>query len=200
MEQLRGLGRNGPLIAWGIGESLNIDRQGGVVLPYHGPLPDYLSSFDLVGLRDWGTQYPWAPCPSCLLARFDEPPEISRHEIVVYEHKRIPVPIEGLPRLSNNGSDIEKVLSFLASAEVVITNSYHGAYWATLLGRRVVAIPNMSKMYRLRHAPVLSVAERWRRAVDLAEPYPKALAECRSATLDFYDKVLTLIGSTSYSQ
>lgn len=180
------------LVVWGVGESENVDRKGGSVLPYAGPLPDYLKAFDLVGVRDFGTEYRWVPCASCMLPHFNAPAE-PVHEIVIYEHKRIPIAIDGpFPRRTNDGSDIDASLAFLASGQVVITNSYHGAYWATLLGRRVVAIANMSKMYRMRHAPVICRASAWQRAVGLAQRYPQALGECRSASLDFYDEVRAL--------
>lgn len=179
------------LIAWGIGESLNVDRKGGFVLPYSGPLPAYLDCFDLVGVRDYGTRYTWAPCVSCLLPHFDSA-AVPTCEAVIYEHKRIPIPIEGFSRRANDGNDIDEVLAFLASAEVVITNSYHGAYWATLLGRRVLAIPNMSKMYRFKHPPVIGRPENWKRLIGLTATYPKALSECRAATNAFYLEVLKL--------
>jgi hypothetical protein len=177
------------LIAWGIGENFNVDRGGGIVLPYTQPLPDYLSAFDLVGVRDFGTNYRWAPCASCMLPYFDDSRASAEHEIVIYEHKRIRIPIDGFPRKTNDGNDIDGALNFLSSGEVVITNSYHGAYWATLLGRRVLAIPNLSKMYRFKHAPVISRAQHWKRLIELTVPYPDALVECRAATRAFYEEV-----------
>jgi hypothetical protein len=41
-------------------------------------------------------------------------------------------------------------------ADVVVANTYHGAYWATLLGRRViVAAPFSNKFFGFRHEPVI---------------------------------------------
>lgn len=179
------------LVAWGIGESENVDRQGGFVLPYDGASPDYLKAFDLVGVRDFGADYPWLPCASCMLEQFDRDYPTT-HDVVVYQHKRIPIPVSGFPTRTNAGADIDDVLAFLASGDLVITNSYHGAYWATLLGRRVLAIPNMSKMYRLKHAPVICRAEEWRRFAPLARRYPEALAECRAANIAFFERVESL--------
>lgn len=176
------------VVAWGVGESLNVDRSGGFVPPYEGPLPEYLKMFDLVGVRDFGTSYRWTPCASCMSPVFDTAPSPTQ-DVVIYEHKRIPIPIQGPERRSNSGNDLEGVAAFLASAETVITNSYHGAYWATLLGRRVVAIPNMSKLYRLKHAPTLCRAEEWRRYLPYAVAYPEALEECRAANLSFMNDV-----------
>jgi hypothetical protein len=177
------------LVAWGLGESLIVDRSGAPVSPYTGAMPDLLRRFDLVGVRDFGTEYPWVPCVSCMMKQFDRPLAAPKHEIVLYEHKRIPIPIDGFPRITNAAGDIDEVLNFLASGEVVITNSYHGAYWATLLGRRVLAIPSMSKIYRLRHAPLICRAERWKSCIDLTVSYPAALNECRAATLAFHKRV-----------
>ena len=185
------------LIAWGIGESEHVDRSGGFVLPYAGRWPDYLAAFDLVGVRDYGTSLRWVPCASCMMPELDQPAPVTR-DIVIYEHKRIPIPIdEGFARRTNNGNDIASVLAFLASAELVITNSYHGAYWATLMGRRVLAIVNMSKMYRFKHSPVICRADQWKRFAGLARSYPMALAECRAASTAFYRDVAALRGQSA---
>jgi len=137
------------LVAWGIAESEYVDRSGGLVPPYPGPLPDYMSAFDLIALRDTGgnlhSRVEWAPCVSCMAPAFDKHPKVTRHA-VIYEHKSIPIPIDGLDRVSNEGRSLESKVAFLGSAELVITNSYHGAYRAILLGRRVLAVPNMSKI------------------------------------------------------
>ena len=46
--------------------------------------------------------------------------------------------------------DENKTIEFIGSGDVVVTNSYHGAYWATLLGKVVVAFPWASKFYGLK--------------------------------------------------
>lgn len=182
------------LIAWGIGESEHVDRSGGTVVPFAGAYPAYLARYDCIGVRDFGTEYPWVPCVSCLLPHFDDPGTATT-DVVIYEHKRIPIPLdEGFPRMTNAGADIDQVLAFLKSGDLVITNSYHGAYWATLLGKRVVAIPNMSKMYRLKHAAAICTAQAWRRYSRNARSYPEALAECRSANLAYAEQVLDILG------
>jgi exopolysaccharide biosynthesis predicted pyruvyltransferase EpsI len=89
----------------------------------------------------------------------------------------------------NLKTSVEAVAAFLGSAETVVTSSYHGAYWASLLGRRVVGIPTSSKFYGLKHAIPLCTIEDWPRFEKLARSYPEALDDCRSANIAFAEKV-----------
>lgn len=100
---------------------------------------------------------------------FDQTYEAA-NDIVIYQHKRIPIPIEGdFPRRLNEGDDMEAAVRCLASGKLIITNSYHGAYWGTFLGRRFLAVANMSKLYRLKHSPVICRAEDLKRYADLTQ-------------------------------
>lgn len=153
--------------------------------------------FDLVGVRDAGQPYAWVPCASCLSDVFDRagPAEV---EIGLYVHSdslknerwREKLP-SGVPMLSNNSS-FEEAISFLARSDIVLTDSYHGAYWATLLGRRVIAFPSSSKFYDLKHPVPLCDPEDWARFTRLATRYPEALEECREANRQFAERVLNL--------
>ena len=180
------------LVAWGVGENMHSNKAGKTVAPWNDRLPAYLKNFDLVGIRDYGTEYPWVPCASCMLDLFDKSYEVS-HPVVVFEHKRTPLPLAGFPRRSNIGTDIAEAIAFLASGEIIITNSYHGAYWATLLGRRVIAMPNVSKMYRMKHPQVICAADQWERYAGFAQSYPNELAECREANVAFFEQVKALL-------
>jgi hypothetical protein len=150
--------------------------------------PDWLKRLAdggaVIGVRDVGAPYQWVPCASALLPHFDRL-RATRPTVpaVAYEHLERPLDVD-LPKLSN-AAQLEEALAHLASGEVVVTNTYHGAYWATLLGRRVVAAEAFSNRLRfMKHQPafVESVAN-WA-SVDLTA-YPLALEECRDANLEF---------------
>jgi hypothetical protein len=181
-------------IGWGVGENMRINKAAGWVGEQPFKLPDWARRFDLLGVRDWGTPARWVPCASCLHPGFTTPKPAPVHEVVVYEHKRVPIDIADLPKRSNNGCDIDATLAFLASGHVVVTNSYHGAFWAALLGRAVVAFPFSTKFYGLRHRPVLCRPADWKKSVEKAITHPQALAECREATMDFFGDALKLLG------
>lgn len=161
--------------------------------------PALLQLFDLVGIRDYGfAPYEWAPCTSCLLPQLERPPP-PRHEVVVYHHWSFPVPPAAgarPPELSNGrGVTIDEVIAFLASGEVIVTSSYHGAYWGTLLGRRVVvARPFSTKFYGLRHPVPMVTDGGWRAAIERSTCYPDALEDCRDQTLRFGERLKRRLG------
>ncbi|MBD2635328.1 hypothetical protein H6G52_08165 [Limnothrix sp. FACHB-881] len=212
------------LIAWGPGQQIY-----GKFTPQQIQNFDYrtyLDGFDLVGLRDahvenLGLGYHWLPCASCLHPAFDQP-RLIRHEFVVFSHKKFQIDFPDFPRMTNEETDFETVLNFLGSGETILTSSYHGAYWGTLLGRRVLAFPFTSKTHTLKHQPGIFPIERWRpagwqlkllgktwidrrrydrftcdvtgwqRFLKQCRTYPESLQETRDRNHWFYQRVLEL--------
>ena len=174
----------GPLIVWGAG-----------VNEHHkvtSALPEYLRRFNLVGIRDFGLGYEWVPCASCMHHGFDKPRTI-KHEIVVYSHHCHLLPLREFPSLANNSMDLVTVLDFLGSADVILTNTYHGAYWGILLGRKVIAFPFSSRFHYLKYKIPLCSWQTWRDFVRHARTFPGALAECRAANIRFGGRVRSLL-------
>jgi hypothetical protein len=185
--------KHGPRILWGAGHNskdTNLDS-------YSVNYPDYLNKFHLVGVRDWEVGYRWVPCASCMHPAFDKSYEI-KNEFVWFEHKKRLLDNKAFdhtpaPRMLNTGQNMEQVIEFLGSAEVVVTNSYHGVYWATLLGRKVVCVPWGSKFKMFKHPPALATADNWHELFDKAVSYKGALDECRDANKLFYNDVMKLL-------
>jgi len=183
----------GPRILWGAGHnSREKDTE-----PYNIEYPKYLNQFHLVGVRDWDTDYRWVPCASCMHPAFDKEYEI-KNKVVWFEHKKKMIDSKWFdvlpaPRMVNTGQNMEQVIEFLGSGETVVTNSYHGVYWATLLGRKVVCIPWGSKFNMFKHPPTMATQSDWSDKVGLAVSYKNALDECRNANQEFYNDVLNLI-------
>lgn len=153
--------------------------------------------FDLIGIRDYASGYDWVPCASCMSSQLDQSPE-PNFEVVLYAHAgtinnsaRAALLPNGMPILDNS-APFEKVIPFLASGDLVLTDSFHGMYWATLLGRRVIAFPSSSKFYSVKHAVPLCDPRDWQRFEPLARRYPEALEECRAANRAFAAKVMEL--------
>ena len=151
-------------------------------------LADY--PFDLVGVRDDGQGLRWVPCASCMSDRFDRTYEVDA-KLGLYVHAETlanPVFRQNMPKgfktLSNSAS-FDEAIAFLGSCEGVLTDSYHGAYWATLLGKKVIAFPTSSKFYDLRHPVPLCDPGDWKRYRRMPRAYPDALEDCRAANRAF---------------
>jgi hypothetical protein len=175
------------LICWGAGHNVHGSNQIGRL--------DILHRFKLAGIRDFDCGFEWVPCASCMASDFDQSYPIS-HDVVLYEHHqfRIPDVDPAIPRLSNDCMDLGQVISFLGSGELVLTSSYHGAYWATLLGRKVIIInPFSSKFFGMKHKHTLCSHADWRAQTAAAQGYPGALAECRAANRAFSEKAADLV-------
>lgn len=183
-----------PCIAWGIGSSRHGETE---------PWPDP-HGFSLVGVREWSEEREaaglWAPCASCMSPLFDHD-YFVRHEAVLFVNaspsikSRYPVAVGGLPTMENT-EPLDRIIPFLASARVVVTSSYHGIVWATLLGCKVVALPYSSKFYGFRHPPAYSQDRGldWRERAKEARGYFDALEQCRAASRAFYGRVMETLG------
>lgn len=155
--------------------------------------PKAFAKFRLIGLRDFNpaSKYHWVPCASCMHPAFDKEYEI-KNDIIWFEHKKQLIKDFGkdpIPRFINSGDNIEQTIELLGSANTILTNSYHGAYWGTLLKKKVIVVGGAwsSKFKFLKHSPViLGKKDNWRDAIDTTPIYDNALEECRKANRDYW--------------
>lgn len=145
------------LIFWGVGQQHYVSNRSALKPFDYKP---YTSQGHLVGVRDDHMSHDWVPCVSCMHSAFDKLRK-PQHELVVFSHKKFQIDMPGIPRMTNASSSFEEVLDFLGSGETILTSSFHGAYWGTLLGRKVLAFPFSSKFFTLRHPITIYPIDRW---------------------------------------
>lgn len=181
-----------PMVAWGIGNNT-----------HHGDrvwFPDWLAKFDLVGLRDAQSPYEYVPCPSCMSHLFAEHREKQpEHDLVIYDQIDYPVKMtsDGVPRMNNchPADKLPEVVNFLASGRVILTSSYHGAYWGYLLNRRVLIWePWSTKFHTLAPKSCFVNAANWRELAELPADTGLYLEDCRRRNVEFHQRVLKLLG------
>lgn len=209
------------LIIWGIGQQIYHDYSALDIKNFD--YTPYTEGFDLVGIRDYHYGN-WVPCASCMHPSFDKKREV-KHEFVVFSHKKFQIEFPPFPRMTNCNQNLEEILDFLGSGETILTSSYHGAYWGTLLGRKVLAFPFTSKFYTLKHLPGIYPVQKWfqaqfkvslfgktlhesfyenkfichhpdwREFLKKSQTYPESLAENRDRNRYFYEQVMDLLNS-----
>ncbi len=140
------------VVWWGIGERMVQDLDTGYLPEADcgegisaGTFPDG----HLVGVRIRPCPYRHVPCCSCKFVAATRRGAAAQHDVVVFEHEAIPIPLnDGSPRMVNTRCAPAEAVHFIESGRIVVTNSYHGMYWARLLGKPVVCIPFSSGHYR----------------------------------------------------
>ena len=186
------------LIAWGVGSDTVVDRAGGLLDParkfdLYGP---YFDQFDAVGIRSWsdkGQRFQWVPCVSAMHPLLDQYRERKPGKLVghyLHKNQRLDTPKDSTT--TNKGSDLEQKLAFIADHEYIVTNTYHGVYWATLLERKVLCLPFKSGLFSFRHKPAY-IASPLPTEEDLhrAPVHAGSLEECRAANLGFLAELRT---------
>ncbi|MFK7752944.1 MAG: hypothetical protein AB8B51_10365 [Sedimentitalea sp.] len=150
----------------------------------------------MVGSRNWripGCEF--VPCASAMSPLFDAAPAPTR-DVVLFTHAQKSRAVHrelGVPEMSNVDVTMEEAIAFLASGETVVTNSYHGTFWAMCLGRKVLCLPFSRKFSGFRRAPVFGEPKGWIKQLHLAEAHPATLPKARAKNQAFYEKVRNLI-------
>lgn len=97
------------------------------------------------------------------------------------------------PLLIEHGPDVGRAIAFVLSGATVLTSSYHGAYWGLVGGRRVGVVAEDGRVVD----GLGLVAHQGADAVERARADARRVrglgARCRSANLDFADRVLGLV-------
>lgn len=178
----------GPKYIWGAGHNDSIETE---KVKYS----KFLGEYRAVGLRDYqeNSRYDWVPCASCMHPALRGSYPI-RNEVIWFEHKKQMIRDFGpdsIPRFVNSGSNIEQTIEILGSANIILTNSYHGAYWGTLLGKRVVVVDSWStKFTMMKHRPAFKNKKiTWQEAAEQAQIHRGALDECIDATQKFWERI-----------
>lgn len=158
-------------IAWGVGTT----QRG----KFMRPQMHDTRGFALYGSRDWQDGGPeWVPCASCMSRLFDIAPE-PVVPVVHYGHALL----SPMDQMNNDQMSMVRVIEHLSCGETVVTSSYHGMYWALLLGRRVIAKPFGTKFFGLPWGGV------WDGSSITFEAKAALLDEAREANMAFWEKV-----------
>jgi hypothetical protein len=178
-----------PRFFWGGGYNGEYDKK----IKTNFEWPGWMVEFDKVGVRDWGQSLPWAPCASCMHPALRKSYPI-KNDIIFFEHKKQLLKDFGtasIPRFINSGSNVEQTIELLGSANIILTNSYHGAYWGTLLKKRVVVVGAWgAKFHAMKHSPyLLDKNETWKEGLEKTTIQDNALDECIAATEEYWNSI-----------
>lgn len=149
----------------------------------------------LLSTRCFGVrQARYVPCVTAMSPLFDDAPEPSE-AVVMFSHavkseglRRLP----GVPDMTNHNVTMKDAIRHIARGETVVTNSFHGTYWALLLGRRVICVPFNNKFLFFPDPPTVAGPEDWPDMIGKAQRYDGLLEQARALNRGFFDDVMNL--------
>lgn len=177
------------IVLWGVGHNEKSPSSYGKISKYN----INTDKFGLVGTRDFSMPGEYVPCVSCLHPLFDKKYD-NTNEVGIVFHKdtlkkeTIVAKYKDFPT-SSNTKNLDELISFIGSCEHIVTDSYHTMYWAMLMNKKVVAIPNSSKFFDFKHKPVISTFDEALSQLKNSQVIDGLLEECREINIDFSKKV-----------
>lgn len=131
----------------------------------------------------------YVPCASCLRPEFSMTYPVVRKYGVV-KHFQFDMSREfSLPQITND-RPLHELLAFIGSSEIVVSNTYHAVYWATLMKKKVILDAPFSEKFKyLKYPPVLFSGDLEKDAAQ-AVVYENALAEAQELVRNFAEDIL----------
>lgn len=157
------------------------------------------TNFDLHSTRDicFLGQTNWVPCASSMFEGFDM--EVTKkREIGAFLHAEMnPSLMTEFHKMDHLYNDpqvewkdtlphFEKIIRFFKESELIVTNSFHGMYWAVMAKVPVIALAFSTKFHHFRWNVPYATPENWKNFIDDTVIYQTALTEARSRNVEFY--------------
>lgn len=193
INNLLSLAHNNKVILWGIGFDNYIDENELIKINDN--------HVTRIGIRDFGhPKYDYVPCVSCMSSLFDQyKNQTIKADYGLFLHNDyssyLNQELTNLPRMYNKSvKSFKEAICFLSSHNTILTNSFHGLYWSTLLGKNVIVLPwvdkngnsGFSNKFRsFKYKPYFCNEPSKYLEISELENYKHALDECRNINKNF---------------
>ncbi len=182
-------------VLWGVGHNSKNKSNFKAGIPYNIDT----KKFGIVGVRDYNRNENWVPCVSCMHSIFNKK-YASQQEIGIIYHKKTIKKKSLLQKLNTfpsttNTKSLEDMIHFIGKTETIITDSYHAMYWATLLEKKVLCVPNSSKFFEFKYPPIITSFSEFERDIKKAKSYTGVLEDCKEKNILFAKKVSNYLNS-----
>jgi hypothetical protein len=179
---------NNNTIIWSAGFNSHFDNQFRSALKF-----DLLK---LISVRDLNYgKFRYVPCASCMIPELDFSYNITR-DVGLIMHKdnfsEVPTEFNNYHSLKNNATALE-IVGFIGSSEVIVTNSYHAAYWAILMKKRaIIFAPFSEKFNYYKFKPTLYSGD-LQSDIKKSKIYKDSLSDAKFLTKEFALEILSIV-------
>lgn len=155
--------------------------------------------FRLISIRDFRhpSNFQYVPCATCMIPYLNDTYEINREiGVVFHEYKRnIPSEFKKYDSIANS-SPLKDIINFIGSSEIILTNSYHAAYWSILMKKKCIIFSLESEKFNyFQYKPTLYTGNLFA-DINNSVVYVNALQNCRLKVYGYLKDVMALIENT----
>ncbi|MBN7813446.1 polysaccharide pyruvyl transferase family protein [Algoriphagus sp. H41] len=176
-------------VIWSAGFNMHVDRKVKYEIDFR--------NFRLIAIRDFGhsSGFEYVPCATCMMPELLLDYDIKR-KIGVVSHGSIALP-EHLLRYESisNEYSAKDMVEFIGSSEIVLTNSFHVIYWATLMQKKCIVVSPFSEKFKFLKFPPVSYSGDLDFDISQTKIYPDALSDSKALVNGFVNKLITIITS-----
>ncbi len=154
------------------------------------------SKINLVSVRDYNYKdFRYVPCATCAIKYFDKSFKIKRKYGVIGHQNNlndIPDEMRKYDSISNDDT-VENIIDFIGSSEIILTNSYHAAYWSILLEKKCIVFSAFSEKFNYYKYMPEFYSGNLDSDILKCKIYPDALKEARIKNNSFLNDIISLI-------
>ena len=147
----------------------------------------------LISIRDYSHKsgFQYVPCATCMIPYLKIKEDVKREiGIVSHYHYRLNY---GNYDTIYNSDKILNILRFIAQSEVIISNSYHAIYWATLMNKRVILMYETSSRFDNYKYPPQKYTGDIYNDINNSKIYNFAMDEAIDLTINYFNDVLKIL-------
>lgn len=149
-----------------------------------------------LNLRDKQERYNVVPCASCLHPVFDTEEKIVRKYLAI-RHKKVNsfknrLVYDVMYKIYTIDNTIENVVAEIKRSEIIVTQSYHGAYWAALCNKKVYVLCPWSTKFLYFDFSVKLLSNKSMKhftSYNVPEVGKNYLTQCREKNLKLYESL-----------
>lgn len=155
------------------------------------------SKIDVLAIRDYkhNSKFRYVPCATCMIPELAYNYATHRKIGVVLHHQledMVPDEMKAFETISNAYSILE-IIRFIGSSEIILTSSYHAAYWSILMKKKCVIFSLHSEKFQYMKYPPIQYSGNLPLDINQARIYPNALNDSRNLVLSYVKDITELI-------
>ena len=146
---------------------------------------------NLISIRDYNheSHLEYIPCASCMIPYIEKYKNNSIKNIGIISHQNYPIENLNFDYITNN-SNIYSIINFIKTKSIIISNSYHAVYWATLMNKKVILYGKLhsNKFNYFKYKPI-HYSGNLEKDIDNAKIYTSSLDESIYLTYKYFQKI-----------